>query len=128
MYKDFKHKHKIAYENTSFHTTNIKIISFNRELHTKIYKHKHIELHTKIYIQKHIDLHTKIMYKDFKNKHTAAYKHKNQFHLTNKELHTKIYKHKHIELHIKLHAKTHKFAYKNSVQRFQKQTYSGIQT
>ena len=64
------------------------------------------------------------MYKDFKNKHTVAYKHKNKFHLTNKELHTKIYKHKHIELH----TKTHRFAYKNYVQRFQKQTYSGIQT
>ena len=68
------------------------------------------------------------MYKDFKNKHTTAYKHKNQFHLTNKELHTRIYKHKHIELHMKLHTKTHKFAYKNYVQRFQKQTYSVIQT
>ena len=65
MYKDFKHKHKIPYENTSFHTTNIKIISFNRELHTKIYKHKHIELHTKIYIQKQID---------FKNKHTQTHR------------------------------------------------------
>ena len=74
MYKDFKHKHKIAYENTSFHITNIKIISFNKELHTNIYKHKHIELHTKIYIQKHIDLHAKFMYKDFKNKRTVAYK------------------------------------------------------
>ena len=56
----YKHKNQ-------FHLTN-------KELHTKIYKHKHIELHTKIYIQKHIDLHAKFMYKDFKNKRRAAYK------------------------------------------------------
>ena len=74
MYKDFKHKHKNAYKNTSFHTTNIKFISFNRELHTKICKHKHIELHTKVYIQKQIDFHTKLMYKDFKNKHTQTHR------------------------------------------------------
>ena len=62
MYKDFNHKHKNAYKNTSFHITNIKIISFNRELHKKICKHKHI------------DLHTKIMYKDLKNKHTQTHR------------------------------------------------------
>ena len=85
---------------------------------------------TKIYKQIHIDLHTKIMYKDFKHKHKNAYKN-TSFHTTkikiisfNRELHTKICKHKHIELH----TKTHRFAYKNYVQRFQKQTYSGIQT
>ena len=27
MYKDFKHKHRIGYKNTSFHITNIKIIT-----------------------------------------------------------------------------------------------------
>ena len=68
MYKDFKNKHTVAYKHKNqFHLTN-------KELHTKIYKHKHIELHTKIYIQKHIDLHAKFMYKDFKNKCTVAYK------------------------------------------------------
>ena len=68
MYKNFKNKHTVAYKHKN------QFCLTNKELHTKIYKHKHIELHTKIYIQKHIDLHAKFMCKDFKNKCTVTYK------------------------------------------------------